>query len=102
MDLEAPSMRYQLLPTLDEIAAGAHNWNDAETASFLLDDISARERPESIIGGCLLDLNEEQMFFHVVNAYEHARSVGQRTDALKSATEKLLARMHQAGVPSFS
>jgi hypothetical protein len=98
--LESPSQRYELLLTLeDDILGPSSEWNTA-ARDFLIDDMAARHRPESIVGGCLIDDAEQRSFFAFLDAYEVALSEGRVTEETRRAATQLLDRMRVMGVPS--
>jgi|SRR3954466_7146320 hypothetical protein len=101
--LESPSQRYELLWTLkDFLSAPDGAPLDNQALGFIFDDISADERPDGIVGGCLLNDSEDKCYRAFLRGLRDADAAGCRmTNDLRNASSSLLALMESSGVPQY-
>ena len=98
--LESPSQRYELLLTLEELVSAPDRAPiDQHTRDFILDDISADDRPEGIVGGCLLNAAEQERYFAFGRAFAEAILTGAITANLRAEASRLLGILRETGVP---
>ena len=76
---------------------------DKEALGFIFDDISADERPEGIIGGCLLNDAEDKCYRAFLRSLRYAVAAGSRMNSgVRGASTRLLALMETSGVPQYA
>jgi hypothetical protein len=101
--LYSPSQRYELMCTLKDFLSAPDDARlDNEALGFIFDDISADERPNGVVGVCLLNNGENESYRGFLNNLRDAVSAGRRmTEDLRSASGNLLALLETSGVPQY-
>jgi hypothetical protein len=99
--LESPSQRYELMCTLGDFMSVPDDAPlDMEALAFIYDDISADERQEGIVGGCLLNETEDASYRAFLRILRTADDAGCRmTKSLRAASASLLSLMEASGLP---
>ena len=100
--LDSPSQRHELLCTLkDFLSAPDDAPLDKQASGFIFDDISADERPDGIVGGCLLNDREDECYHAFLRTLRAVHSAGDMTTDLRNASAALLTLMETSGVPQY-